>query len=165
MARAVVQARLDAISDVEYRRMSAATCENVQKLLESILPTAASSSTLLLYSANPIWREVPLVQIERTYHRFQFDYVSSEKDTSLPNNLYDIIFVPLYGYTSEGYRLGHGGGWYDRMLALQPQAVRVGVGLECGVVDFLVDEHDIPMDIVVTDQRITVLTDIDKSIY
>ncbi|WP_022703154.1 5-formyltetrahydrofolate cyclo-ligase [Pseudorhodobacter ferrugineus] len=40
----------------------------------------------------------------------------------------DIVIVPLVGGDTRGFRLGNGGGYYDRTLALLPNARRIGVG-------------------------------------
>jgi hypothetical protein len=40
-----------------------------------------------------------------------------------------LLFVPCVGYSAGGYRLGYGGGFYDRTLAqLQPRPFTVGLG-------------------------------------
>ncbi len=42
----------------------------------------------------------------------------------------DTILVPLIAYDSAGYRLGYGGGWYDKTLAhLRPQKSPRVIGL------------------------------------
>ena len=41
----------------------------------------------------------------------------------------DIVFVPLLAFDRQGYRLGYGGGFYDRTLAqLGDQIISIGVG-------------------------------------
>ncbi|MBC5764874.1 5-formyltetrahydrofolate cyclo-ligase [Ramlibacter albus] len=59
-----------------------------------------------------------------------------------------LLFVPCVGYGVGGYRLGYGGGFYDRTLAeLQPKPYTVGLGYACGFVDDLEPEpHDVPLD-------------------
>ena len=59
-----------------------------------------------------------------------------------------LLFVPCVGYGVGGYRLGYGGGFYDRTLAqLQPKPFTVGLGYACGFVDDLEPEpHDVPLD-------------------
>jgi 5-formyltetrahydrofolate cyclo-ligase len=49
-----------------------------------------------------------------------------------------LLFVPCVGYGIGGYRLGYGGGFYDRTLAtLQPKPFTVGLGFTQGYVDDL----------------------------
>jgi len=59
-----------------------------------------------------------------------------------------LLFVPCVGYGVGGYRLGYGGGFYDRTLAqLQPRPYTVGLGLAAGFVpSFEPEPHDVPLD-------------------
>ncbi len=67
----------------------------------------------------------------------------------------DLLFVPCVGFDAAGYRLGYGGGYYDRTLATWPGATRpvtVGVAYEACRTDVLQREaHDIPLDLIVTE--------------
>jgi len=67
-----------------------------------------------------------------------------------------LLFVPCVGYGPGGYRLGYGGGFYDRTLAsLQPQPFTVGLGFAHGFVDDLEPEpHDIPLDAILNDHGV-----------
>ena len=64
-----------------------------------------------------------------------------------------LLFVPCVGYCAGGYRLGYGGGFYDRTLAtLQPKPVTVGLGYAHGYIDdFLPEPHDMPLDAILND--------------
>ena len=59
-----------------------------------------------------------------------------------------LLFVPCVGYGAGGYRLGYGGGFYDRTLAqLQPKPFTVGLGFAQGYIDcFEPEPHDQPLD-------------------
>lgn len=63
------------------------------------------------------------------------------------------LLIPLVGFDEQGHRLGHGGGYFDRTLArMQPRPMAVGVGFEeCRLPSIFPQDHDIPMDIIVTD--------------
>ncbi|HEY1148479.1 MAG TPA: 5-formyltetrahydrofolate cyclo-ligase [Pseudoduganella sp.] len=61
------------------------------------------------------------------------------------------LLVPCLGFNSGGFRLGYGGGFYDRTLARDPRPATVGVAWSCLEVEFGVDNHDIALDIVVTE--------------
>lgn len=65
-----------------------------------------------------------------------------------------LLFVPCLGYGLGGYRLGYGGGFYDRTLAqLQPKPVTVGLGFSHGFVpEFRPEPHDVPLEAVLTDR-------------
>ena len=67
----------------------------------------------------------------------------------------DILLVPLLAFDTYGYRLGYGGGFYDRTIATQQPTVTIGVGLSCLQVDTVPTEHyDRPLNYIVTEQHI-----------
>ena len=65
----------------------------------------------------------------------------------------DLILLPLKGFDAAGYRLGYGGGFFDRTLAaLAPRPLAVGVGFEINRVDSIRPEaHDQRLDWIVTE--------------
>mgnify|MGYP003590435843 FL=1 len=74
---------------------------------------------------------------------------------SLPANSLEVVIIPGAVFDRRGYRLGYGGGYYDRFLALEaPQALRIGLAFDLQLVEHLPNEiHDIPMDILVTERQ------------
>lgn len=66
----------------------------------------------------------------------------------------DVVIAPLIGFDPSGYRLGYGGGFYDRTLAGITKPVRViGVGYQSAAIPTIFPQwHDIPMDSVITEQ-------------
>ena len=67
-----------------------------------------------------------------------------------------LLFVPCVGYGPGGYRLGYGGGFYDRTLAaLQPRPVTVGLGYSHGwLPDLEPEAHDVPLDALLNDNGV-----------
>jgi 5-formyltetrahydrofolate cyclo-ligase len=67
-----------------------------------------------------------------------------------------LLFVPCVGYGPGGYRLGYGGGFYDRTLSeLTPKPYTVGLGYTLGFVPELEPEpHDIPLDAILNDNGV-----------
>lgn len=80
--------------------------------------------------------------------------IPKPKDTELV--VPTLLFVPCVGYGAGGYRLGYGGGFYDRTLAaLQPKPFTVGLGFTNGYVDELEPEpHDQPLDAILNDNGV-----------
>jgi 5-formyltetrahydrofolate cyclo-ligase len=68
----------------------------------------------------------------------------------------DIVLVPLVGFDIEGYRLGYGGGYFDRTLAaLKPHPRTIGVGFELARLPTIHPQpHDIRLDVIVTEAGI-----------
>jgi 5-formyltetrahydrofolate cyclo-ligase len=62
------------------------------------------------------------------------------------------LLVPCLGFTAQRYRLGYGGGFYDRTLAGSPRPLAVGVCHAAALVEFAGQAHDIALDLVLTDQ-------------
>jgi 5-formyltetrahydrofolate cyclo-ligase len=64
----------------------------------------------------------------------------------------DVTIAPLVGYDSECYRLGYGGGFYDRTIAsLSPRPLVIGVGHPDAAIGTIFPQpYDIPMDVIVT---------------
>lgn len=69
------------------------------------------------------------------------------------NNQLDILVIPLVGYNELGYRLGMGGGYYDRFIENYPIAT-IGLGYSFQKVVFLTHQHDLKCDYVVNEKTI-----------
>jgi 5-formyltetrahydrofolate cyclo-ligase len=68
----------------------------------------------------------------------------------------DVVLLPMNGWDEKGYRLGYGGGFFDRTLAtLAKRPVTVGVSYELARLDTIQPQAwDIPMDYVVTERGV-----------
>ncbi|HVX57182.1 MAG TPA: 5-formyltetrahydrofolate cyclo-ligase [Candidatus Saccharimonadales bacterium] len=83
----------------------------------------------------------------------QWRIVSVGTDKPAAEPRFDVIIVPMLGFDPQTlYRIGYGGGYYDRFLAEQPQAHKIGVCFEAGKLQQLPAEpHDVAMDLIVTE--------------
>jgi 5-formyltetrahydrofolate cyclo-ligase len=63
-----------------------------------------------------------------------------------------VTIAPVVGFDSECYRLGYGGGFFDRTLAtLTPRPLAIGVGYPAASISTIFPQpHDVPMDWIVT---------------
>ena len=68
----------------------------------------------------------------------------------------DIALAPLVGWTADGYRLGYGGGYFDRTLAaLSPKPFVVGIGINAAQLKTIYPQpHDIPLDLILTEKGV-----------
>lgn len=66
----------------------------------------------------------------------------------------DLLVVPLVGFDNQGYRLGYGGGFYDRTIAAMQERPRtIGVGFEFGRLTTIYPQpHDISLERIVTER-------------
>ena len=67
-----------------------------------------------------------------------------------------IVLAPLVGFDEGCYRLGYGGGYFDRTLAaLSPRAFAIGIGFEVQLLETIYPQSfDVPMDLIVTETGI-----------
>ena len=68
----------------------------------------------------------------------------------------DVVVVPVVGFDRAGFRLGYGGGYYDRTLAAMPSRPQVlGVGYaDAAITTIFPQPHDIAMDAVITESSV-----------
>jgi 5,10-methenyltetrahydrofolate synthetase len=76
--------------------------------------------------------------------------VPSHRNVVVP----DVVIAPVVGFDAENYRLGYGGGFFDRTLAAAPKKPFViGVGYGSSRITTIYPQpHDIKMDVIVTDE-------------
>lgn len=77
-----------------------------------------------------------------------------------PEVVPDVTLAPVVGWDAAGFRLGYGGGYFDRTLAaLAPRPLAIGIGLDAArIATIFPQPHDVAMDAIVTEtgvQRIT----------
>jgi len=65
----------------------------------------------------------------------------------------EIVLAPLVGWDAAGYRLGYGGGYFDRTLAaLEPCPFSIGIGFQSArLATIFPQPHDIPLDLILTE--------------
>jgi 5-formyltetrahydrofolate cyclo-ligase len=62
-----------------------------------------------------------------------------------------VVLAPCVGFNDEGFRLGYGGGYFDRTLAQKPRPTAIGVAYAITRTQFAAEAHDIPLDLIITD--------------
>ena len=66
----------------------------------------------------------------------------------------DVVLVPCVGFTREGYRLGYGGGYYDRWLAAHPGVTSIGIAWQLSECHFPAEPHDQPLTLILTEREV-----------
>ena len=127
----------------------------------------------------PLKQEIDLRFLHQKYPRIVYpvsegmSFVFADKKTSFqkkslfyepcrpysicPTEEIDVFFVPGLAFDRRGGRLGRGRGFYDRVLSLSPESLKIGAAWSQKVesYDFLPQEKtDVKMDILVTEKYI-----------
>jgi len=71
-------------------------------------------------------------------------------------DMLDLVIVPGIAFDKKGHRIGYGYGYYDRFLkTIKKKAVKIGLAFDFQLIESIPEEeHDVPMNIVVTDKEI-----------
>jgi 5-formyltetrahydrofolate cyclo-ligase len=95
------------------------------------------------------WRWQPGVALKRGHWNIP---VPPHRELVAP----DVLIVPLVGFDTHCYRLGYGGGFYDRTLAaVVPRPHTIGIAFSDAELPTIHPQpHDIPMDVIVTDAEV-----------
>jgi 5,10-methenyltetrahydrofolate synthetase len=66
----------------------------------------------------------------------------------------DVVLVPCVGFTREGFRLGYGGGYFDRWLAAHPGVTAIGLAWSAAETQFPVEAHDRALTLILTEREL-----------
>lgn len=81
--------------------------------------------------------------------------VFPDERVMLENDEINVFLLPLVAFDTNGNRLGHGGGFYDKLLYCYPEAKKIGLAFDLQKVDSVPTEaHDIKLDAVITETQI-----------
>lgn len=104
---------------------------------------------VVIEKAAPVefWRWRPGVAMRRGLWNIP---VPPQRDVVAPQ----LLVIPLVGFDRSRFRLGYGGGFYDRTLAAaEPRPRTLGIGFTDQQLPTIYPQrHDIPMDAIVTDE-------------
>jgi 5-formyltetrahydrofolate cyclo-ligase len=82
-------------------------------------------------------------------------FVLREASPNWPTAVPDIVLVPMLAFDQQGYRLGYGGGFYDRTLrGLRERGSVLAVGIAFAGQEMVIphEDFDEPVDWIVTEQ-------------
>jgi 5,10-methenyltetrahydrofolate synthetase len=113
----------------------------IQQGWRAAMPVVIAPATPMIFRA---W--TPQTPMSRDRHGIPIPTAGEEL---LP----DIVLLPLVAFDAAGYRLGYGGGYFDRTLAaLVPRPFTIGIGFELARVPSIRPQaHDVPLDAIVTE--------------
>ncbi len=149
--RRTFEARRSALSAEEVAAASRVVAEELRRSVDW-----ASIRSLHVYRSIAEWGELDTSElvawIEAKWPAIEIAQPSLRKDQPFPETTFDLIVVPMLGFDRDNNRLGLGGGWYDRFLARQPQAQKIGIAYAWSLVEdgLPVEPWDVRLDRIVS---------------
>lgn len=98
--------------------------------------------------------------------RHRYGFLQPSPDAAIVDPaILDLVLVPGLAFDAAGTRLGHGRGYFDRLLGtLRPRTLLVGVAQEAVLVPRLPREaHDVAMHFLVTEAGVRAVADPEES--
>lgn len=172
--RAVCRQRRDELGEDHRRQASERICGSIRdwppfrsaRVVFAYLPMPGELDLRPLIAASPgaqwaIPRVVDSPERHLVFHAYRPErlirhrFGMLEPDPALPQippDQADLIIVPGLAFTRAGYRLGYGGGFYDRLLAQPSRATTLGACFHALLLDDIPHEqHDLPVGTLVTE--------------
>jgi 5-formyltetrahydrofolate cyclo-ligase len=73
----------------------------------------------------------------------------------VPLTSIDLCIIPGVAFDGEGNRIGHGGGYYDRLFQTKCVAHRIGLAFEFQIVNTIpAEKHDVKVEKIITEERV-----------
>lgn len=141
------------------KRLPAGTVDQVSKIICNRAFSAINWSltrTVCTYEPAPGSGEIDTAPLLSLLSKLpkppSITMVEPHTQAAIPKGSFDVIIVPVVGFNEQNHRLGQGGGWYDRFLANQPQAYKIGLAHAHAKVTIPHEHHDVPLDLIVTEE-------------
>jgi 5,10-methenyltetrahydrofolate synthetase len=174
LRRQLLAARRDWAASPEAAAASAAVARQLGDLLMQLEPQClglywslegefnAAAAVQALHFEEPMRLALPYAKRESremVYRAWNGGEPALKDECGIPSSagapvLPDVVLVPCVGFTRAGYRLGYGGGYFDRWLAQHPGVTSVGLAWRGAETSFAVEAHDQPLTLIVTEREV-----------
>ena len=151
------------LPDTERLKLSQQICRRLEAIdwsevrtLHCFEPIAELNEVDIAAFISDIQKQYPKIQL---YSSRRIDntwkIVSWQNHNIVQAPHFDAVIVPMLGFDTRLHRIGYGGGYYDRFLATQPQARKIGLCFELGRAQHIPAEpHDVVLDAIVTESAV-----------
>lgn len=80
---------------------------------------------------------------------------SEDKIEFIDEGSIDLVIVPGAAFDRSGYRIGYGGGYYDKFLAPLKEVKKIGIAFSFQIVNEIpISKYDIPVNLIYTENEI-----------
>ena len=162
LRRALRERRQQFALSADYAAAEAALARHLTQVITQLEPQClglyasirSEFNAVVALAADPFCDQLPWALPFCRREPREMDYRQwDRRATMVP----DVVLVPCVGFAAGGYRLGYGGGYFDRYLAKHPHVTTVGVAwsfTELGADQFTAQPHDIPLTLIVTERGV-----------
>ncbi len=75
----------------------------------------------------------------------------------VPLDSMDVVIIPGVAFNMQGNRIGHGYGYYDRLLQKMKKIPKIGLAFECQLVESIPAQmHDVKVEKIITEKRVII---------
>ena len=166
LRREMLAARRDFAASPAFQTAQAAVAESLCALLAQLEPELLGVYWPLAgefdAGALPFARALPYARrdpAEMVFRRWDGAEPTAQDECGIATSagavaVPDVVLVPCVGFTREGFRLGYGGGYFDRWLAAHPGVTSIGVAWSQAETHFPVETHDRALTLILTEREL-----------
>ncbi|MDO5812847.1 MAG: 5-formyltetrahydrofolate cyclo-ligase [Bacillota bacterium] len=99
-------------------------------------------------------QEMYFTKYQELMQKNKYGILEPVEKIEIDKNQLDLMLVPLVGYNQDNYRLGYGGGYYDRYLK-NYHGYTIGLAYTFQYLkDYQPESFDVPLNQIITDEKI-----------
>ena len=159
----------ESILKLAHKGLDISTCEalggyfaaNNEVSIEAIIKTRLQKKLTTTFPVISSNRSMAMVNPEnlKKLSKNKFNILEPVSGNEVLPMEHDMIIVPTVGVDKNGFRVGYGGGYYDRLLKpildKKNRPLIIGLVYDFQLIDDLInEEHDIKLDVVVTEKQV-----------
>ena len=159
----------ESILKLAHKGLDISTCEalggyfaaNNEVSIEAIIKTRLQKNLTTTFPVISSNQSLAMVNPEnlKKLSKNKFNILEPVSGNEVLPMEHDMIIVPTVGVDKNGFRVGYGGGYYDRLLKpildKKNRPLIIGLVYDFQLIDDLInEEHDIKLDVVVTEKQV-----------
>ena len=159
----------ESILKLAHKELDISTCEalggyfaaNNEVSIEAIIKTRLQKKLTTTFPVISSNQSMAMVNPEnlKKLSKNKFNILEPVSGNEVLPMEHDMIIVPTVGVDKNGFRVGYGGGYYDRLLKpilnKKNRPLIIGLVYDFQLIDDLInEEHDIKLDVVVTEKQV-----------
>jgi len=122
---------------------------NVLSLIEELLKTQKK-----VYLPKVLGKQMKMGRVKSLDRLIKSKFNIPEPIDDEISSKIDLYIIPAIAYDFNGYRIGYGGGYYDRYFLQNPKTYLIGVVFNFQLIDSVpIHPHDLQADLIMTEKK------------